>query len=78
MDKSFGKHRGVDLPVYREVAKGYENLNLEFLRDDKGRWTQVVAKEGWYQDRDGNLYRYDGVIWDEVPSARIEDLEYLG
>lgn len=73
-------HRGIDIPPVPKLEnKALEDFqNLEFLRDDKGRWTQVVAKEGWYQDRNGNLYQYDGVIWDEVPSARIEDLEYLG
>jgi hypothetical protein len=69
-------HRGVDLPIYKEIVEKYQNL--EFLRDDKGRWNQVVAKTGWYQNSDGDLYHYDGVIWDEVPKERIEKLEYLG
>ncbi len=69
-------HRGVDLPVFEETIKAYRNL--EFLRDDKGRWTQIDLKAGWYQDGQGNLYQYDGVIWDEVPKEKIEKLEYLG
>lgn len=33
---------------------------------------------GWYQDADGNLYKYDGVVWDVVPDGKVEDLEFLG
>lgn len=69
-------HRGVDLPVFAEVLGKYENLS--FLRDDKGRWTAEVPEAGWYQDREGKLYRYDGVIWDEVPEVRLAELEFLG
>jgi hypothetical protein len=69
-------HRGVDLPVFEETIKAYENLG--FLRDEYGRWTELEIKAGWYQDGQGNLYQYDGVIWDEVPKERVEDLEYLG
>jgi hypothetical protein len=69
-------HRGVDLPVFEETIKAYRNL--EFLRDDKGRWIELDVKAGWYQDGQGNLYQYDGVIWDEVPKERVEKLEYLG
>lgn len=53
--------------------------DLEFLRetprDKVGRF--IEAKLGWYQDRYGNLYKYDGVIWDVVPEGSIEELEYL-
>lgn len=63
-------------PIFRETAKQYQNL--EFLRDDKGRWTEIAPEAGWYQNTDGVLYHYDGVIWDEVPKERLEKLEYLG
>lgn len=33
---------------------------------------------GWYQNGNGQLFYYDGVVWDVVPSERIEKLEYLG
>ncbi len=65
-----------DVPIFEETVKAYRNL--EFLRDDKGRWTELETKAGWYQDSNGNLYQYDGVIWDEVPKERVEKLEYLG
>ena len=52
--------------------------SLEFMKDSKGDWHQVVSREGWYQSKSGELYHYDGVIWDEVPKERLEELEYLG
>lgn len=33
---------------------------------------------GWYQDVDGNLYKYDGVVWDVVPRKEAGELEFLG
>jgi hypothetical protein len=45
-------------------------------RDSKGRFIEVVA--GWYQNSSGDLFHYDGVVWDKVPSERLESLEYLG
>ena len=59
----------------------YEDEELpEFIRDDIGRWTEVKERvsAGWYQNSVGVLYHYDGVVWDEVPSEKINDLEYLG
>ena len=38
----------------------------------------VDYKAGWYQDLEGNLYKYDGVIWDVVPSKQLPELEFLG
>lgn len=69
-------HRGVDLPVFKETLEKYQNLS--FLRDGYGRWTTENPETGWYQDREGKLYNYDGVIWDEVPQMKVTDLEYLG
>lgn len=69
-------HRGVDLPVFEEMLKKHENLSI--VRDGYGRWTTEVLEAGWYQDRQGRLYNYDGVIWDEVPEMKLTDLEYLG
>ena len=62
------------LPIYKDLAKEYSNL--EFLRDDKGRFTDIV--NGWYQNSRGELYHYDGVVWDNVPSEKVSDLEFLG
>jgi hypothetical protein len=70
------KHRGVDIPIFEETMKKFESLS--FLRDEKGRWAAEVPEAGWYQNKDGQLYHYDGVVWDDVPSERIEKLEYLG
>ncbi len=69
MDYKSKSHRGIDVPVFETI---------EFLRDEHGRWTQLEVKAGWYQDTDGNLYQYDGLVWDVVPSVKIEKLEYLG
>lgn len=38
----------------------------------------VDYKSGWYQDIDGNLYQYDGVVWDVVPGREVGKLEFLG
>lgn len=69
-------HRGVDInaPIFEQTVKEY--TDLEFFRDDKGRFTDVA--KGWYQNKIGDLYHYDGTIWDSVPSEAIRDLEYLG
>jgi hypothetical protein len=67
---------GVSLPIFEETMRDLERLKVR--RDSVGRWTEDVPEAGWYQDRDGTLYNYDGVVWDEVPKERIEKLEYLG
>lgn len=38
----------------------------------------VEYEAGWYQDLKGNLYKYDGVVWDVVPENKPEELEFLG
>lgn len=76
MDYETRGHRGTDIPVFEDTLKQYERLH--FLRDKYGRWTEGDLKEGWYQNGEGQLYHYDGVVWDEVPSERIDKLEYLG
>lgn len=68
-------------PIFAKMAQRYEEDELpEFLknvvRDDKGRFTETVV--GWYQNSCGDLFHYDGVIWDSVPNEKIEDLEFLG
>ena len=69
-----GRDRDIDTPVFDDVAEKYKDL--EFLRDDKGRFTEVVS--GWYQNANGDLFHYDGVVWDKVPDEKIVELEYLG
>ncbi len=58
-----------------------EKLNLMFESINGGQVLPtkfVDYKAGWYQDRDGNLYQYDGVVWDVVPETASGNLEYLG
>jgi len=74
MDKKL--QTDVSLPIFEETMRGLERLKVR--RDSVGRWTEDVPETGWYQDKSGNLYKYDGVIWDEVPKDRISELEYLG
>ena len=33
---------------------------------------------GWYQDADGELYHFNGLVWDVVPESFMKRLEYLG
>jgi hypothetical protein len=63
-------------PIFEETMRDLERLSIR--RDTVGRWTEDVPEAGWYQDKNGNLYQYDGVLWDEVPKDRVSDLEYLG
>lgn len=68
------------LPIYEDVAKEYSTL--EFLRDqinrdDRGRFVDSTVR-GWYQNSHGELYHYDGVVWDEVPNDKTDNLEFLG
>lgn len=51
---------------------------LDFLRDDRGRWLGIKLPAGWYQNSRGELFKYDGVVWDKVPSEKLENLEHLG
>jgi hypothetical protein len=62
-------------PIYDEVSKKFENLN--FMRDDKGKFINVFSL-GWYQNSSGDLFHYDGVVWDVVPREQVKNLEYLG
>lgn len=67
-------------PIYDRLKKEYPTELPEFLkgveRDSKGRFIETVV--GWYQNSHGDLFHYDGTVWDQVPSERIGDLEYLG
>ena len=64
-------HRGVDLG---SGVDGYVHLGTYVGKLNP--YVQVDA--GWYQNADGDLYHYDGTIWDTVPKEQIKDLEYLG
>ena len=69
-------------PIFDMLVKemnSIDNAELpKFLRDESGRWAEAEVLKGWYQNSRGDLYHYDGVIWDEVPNEQIKDLEFLG
>lgn len=65
-------HAGKDLPMFEETMRKFENL--EFMRDRKDATVLV----GWYQNLSGELFHYDGSIWDNVPGERVQELEFLG
>lgn len=66
----------------RELKEDRDRLlrTLKFFEDveDPRATKREEIKPGWYQDIDGHLYSYDGVVWDEVPPMPTKDLEYLG
>lgn len=69
-------------PIYDEIIRrmGIEGNLPDFLRDDAtitGRAEELVEK-GWYQNSRGDLYYYDGIVWDNIPSEKIMELEFLG
>ena len=66
-------------PIYNDLKKKYEEQANwpEFMKDEKERFTQPV-NQGWYQNSRGELFHYDGIIWDNVPEDQLKTLEYLG
>lgn len=69
-------------PIFDMLVKEMKSIDdaelPKFLRDESGRWAEAEVLKGWYQNSRGDLYHYDGVIWDEVPNEQIKDLEFLG
>ena len=59
---------GKDLEMY---------MDLEFMHPEREEMRPVV-ESGWYQNGNGDLFHYDGVIWDNVPKEEMKELEYLG
>lgn len=80
----------LDYSDYLDLNKDHNDTLMGIKRDEFGRFIPTEQdtkhvnlfptgmKEGWYQDPKGFLYRYDGVIWDTVPEASLNNLEYLG
>lgn len=80
--------------ILRAVREGYreayiKDRNVNFDKDIDGlleEFTEMSSssvtvegvKVGWYQNSDGGLFHYDGVVWDVVPDEKISRLEYLG
>lgn len=52
-------------------------MDLEFIHPEREEM-KPVFESGWYQNGSGDLFHYDGVIWDTVPKEEIRELEYLG
>lgn len=73
-------------PIYEDLKKKYEDQANwpEFLKESKGVHMHITdrgfetANAGWYQNSKGELFHYDGTIWDNVPEERLQTLEYLG
>jgi len=75
---------------YLDLDKDYHEAVMGITRDEFGRFITkeqdtkqvstppVVTSKGWYQDKEGKLYHYDGVIWDIVPDVKVVNLEHLG
>lgn len=66
-------------PIFDMLEKEMNVKLPEFLtRDDIGRFIPEKIAVGWYQNSRGDLYHYDGVVWDNVPNEKVSDLEFLG
>ena len=64
--------------VLREFKFDYEGALPDFLKDGwEGYEVEQKQLEGWYQNSAGDLFHYDGVVWDVVPES-VKDLEFLG
>lgn len=60
---------------YKEALLDLMDIKQDIETVPKERY--VDYKAGWYQDLSGNLYKYDGVVWDVVP-GRDTKVEFLG
>jgi len=77
------KHRAF---IYEELVHKYgkkifdEPELPEFMRKEKlvNERIDAFVRQGWYQNSAGDLFHYDGVVWDNVPQGKIDDLEFLG
>jgi hypothetical protein len=68
---------------YLNLEVDYHEKLSEIQRDEFGRYLSSSAivegvRVGWYQDSKGGLFHYDGIVWDIVPDAKVQELEYLG
>jgi hypothetical protein len=67
------------LAELEEIAKRERNNSVYAPADIPASSldTYSAAEAGWYQSASGDLYHYDGIIWDEVPARGLK-LEFLG
>ena len=58
-----------------EFVDSLDSFKTEAIVEEKPKF-----ENGWYQDSNGKLYQFDGVVWlGDVPSNKLmESLEYLG
>lgn len=67
--------------LFEKYTSKYPMGMPNFLRDTESLIKNSATVElmpGWYQDKAGNLHKYDGTIWDVVPEVLLNELEYLG
>lgn len=80
---AIGKYEGAieGTPIYNKLVEKYQLDDglPEFLKEDE-RTVKEAKKhmKGWYQNSKGDLFHYDGIVWDDVPGESIKDLEFLG
>lgn len=60
----------------REQKEDIASLRATAI-DPTSLQTYSASEAGWYQSAAGELYHYDGIIWDEVPPSGLK-LEFLG
>jgi len=73
----------VDTPIYEKLVEkhGAEIFSPwpKFLTDTVDEKPKRSVKNGWYQNLRGELFHYNGDVWDRgVPAERDEELEFLG
>jgi hypothetical protein len=72
-----------DAYLTRQLQEEYLDLDIDIHERlmNIQRTSSIIVegvKVGWYQDSKGKLFHYDGVVWDIVPDAKVQELEYLG
>lgn len=79
---AIGKYEGAieGTPIYNKLVEKYQLDGLpEFLKEDERTVKEAMKHmKGWYQNSKGDLFHYDGIVWDDVPGESIKDLEFLG
>ena len=67
---------------YEELLETTELISSMYSEDGLAFEVRVepkpLGKAGWYQNPKGELFHFDGVVWDVVPEERTAELEYLG
>ena len=61
-----------------DTIKSAEDFFGKYISEPRSSVVVDGIRVGWYQDNKGGLFHYDGVVWDAVPDAGAQNLEYLG